>query len=230
MNLPQQDQIEAYLFNLLTDTEKAVFEAELSKNISLRKQLKRVRLEHQAIQLLEEERIKKQFGHWKEEKHITDKKEATIVAMPRNRMRKNLSRFSAAASIILILVAAAFGWGNTHYTNQKLANAAFDYTSTSRSMDATTTSFFENAQRAYQEKKYVAAENSYQQIIQQNTDKAVIQLAEWNLATTFLAMGATEKTKQLLTKIAQNNNHIYQENATLLLEQLNSPWRFFRNK
>ncbi len=223
MNLSNYDRIEAYLFDLLSATEKNAFEAELATNTELQEQLNLHRLEHEAIQLLEEDRIRAQFAEWKQELMTTPEEEPKLV--PINRTRTSWRyRIGIAASLLLLLTAGSFWWATQTYSNQALANATFEEVSIVRS-DAAISTRFSEALQEYKAQNYDAAISIYQQIIAESTNNSERDQAELNLIAAQLAKGETAPARQALKRIAQSPNHTYQKEATTLLSKLDSIWR-----
>ncbi len=226
MNLDNYDKIEAYLFDLLDEKERATFEAELKKDDKLKAEVNLHRLEQQAIKLQEEQNLRAQFAEWKQEKKSNTEiaSEAKVVSMKPTR-RSLFYRLSAAASVLLVLSAGTFWWANTTYNNQALADAAFEFSSNDRSNASTATSDFELAEQAFTDGKHKEAIDIYQNIIETNSNPTEVHLAEWNLANVQLAAGNTATAKLSLGRIAEDEAHTYQEAAAELLPKLNSFWR-----
>lgn len=73
--------------------------------------------------------------------------------------------------------------------------------------------------------RYTEARELYLRIIRQTDDLSVRQKAEWQLANVYLATGDEPNAIALLADIADNPTHSKEEEATALLQKLNSFWR-----
>lgn len=230
MNTNDYNQIEAYLFNLLTESERADFEEKLDTDENLQAAVNLHRLEHKAIQVLEEEKLRAQFVEWKQEKqaYIQTTSNAKVVDM--NTRRQSLVyRLSAAASILLFVSVGSLWFANNNYSNSALADAAFELSSNTKGIENTTPSDFEFAERAFMEGRYSEVVGIYENIISTNNNPTEVHLAEWNLANTQLASNNSQVAKRLLEQIATDDAHTYQDEAKKLLVKLNSFWRNFVN-
>ncbi len=67
----------------------------------------------------------------------------------------------------------------------------------------------------------------YSEMAQSQADPAERQKAQWLLANTYLANDQADQAKAILEEIAGDANHLRQEEAAQLLDQLESFWRIF---
>ena len=75
------DRIEAYLFDTMTAEERTLFEKEVAQSPELADELQQQQLEHQAMELLHQADLRKQFQAWDTE-GVTEKATGKIVEMP----------------------------------------------------------------------------------------------------------------------------------------------------
>jgi tetratricopeptide (TPR) repeat protein len=75
------DRIEEYLFDRMTAEERTVFENEVAQNPQLADELQQQQLEHQAMELMHQAELRKQFQAWDRE-GVSEKATSKIVEMP----------------------------------------------------------------------------------------------------------------------------------------------------
>ena len=75
------DRIEAYLFDRMTAEERTLFEKEVAQSPELADELQQQQLEHQAMELMHQADLRKQFQAWDTE-GVTEKAPGKIVEMP----------------------------------------------------------------------------------------------------------------------------------------------------
>jgi hypothetical protein len=75
------DRIEEYLFDRMTTEERTLFEQEVAQSPQLADELQQQQLEHQAMELMHQADLRKQFKAWDTE-GASEKKTRKIVEMP----------------------------------------------------------------------------------------------------------------------------------------------------
>jgi tetratricopeptide (TPR) repeat protein len=132
--------VEKYLYQQLTDDEKASFEAKLAQDEGLQEELALQQLEQDALDLLEQEQLRNNLKLWKAERTTTETQQsggAKIVQMGSSRL---YMRWAAAASVFLMLAFVSQRWANSNYSDEALAANFMEEnntgTSRSRGQDA----------------------------------------------------------------------------------------------
>lgn len=248
------DKIEAYLFGSMTPEERTEFEAAALSDIELQTEINLHELEHQAMQILEEQDLKAQFAAWKTEKVAATEEPKIVQLKPRRSLRRVLS---IAASVLIVMGVGLNIWVQTTYSNDGLGNAYRERTSLSdRNMGSTNplnpvldlmaAQQYEAAITAIEaleqeEYRYVAlklkAESymqledfeaaiaTYRTILSENPSQVDRMQAEYLLGLALLQNGESEAAKVTLATIAADETHTYQAEAQALLTQLDSFWR-----
>ncbi len=126
-NLNNSERIDALLNGKLSTTERAAFQEEMAKDANLEQDVKTHTLEREAIKLLLKEDYKAQIKAWRTEGSATttlpsSAKERTL--QPKARTRSLRPMLSAAASILLLLV-AGFWFSNANYSGNAIASDAY---------------------------------------------------------------------------------------------------------
>lgn len=135
INSKNFDQIEAYLFNQMTDAEKNAFEAKVSTDTDLAKELKLQKAEHHTMQLMLREKLRGKMNKWQSEVKTAapkeERQETKVVKM--NTSRKNrIFKFSIAASILLLIGVFTNLWVDNNLSDAALAESYFSSTYTAR--------------------------------------------------------------------------------------------------
>lgn len=248
----QYDQIEAYLFGQMDDTQRQAFEAELQQNGELAAELALHRLEHHSMQLTLENDFRQQMQGWHEE----IKQEAPVIA-PETRVvsirRLSWRNLAVAASILLVLGFVGQRWVAANYGNTALlgdedyasfvirngkvssgvsaANGALaskNYQQVFSILDQIDTTNYDTeilrAGASYGLKDYRATAR-YLQSAAQYAAPLEKQELDWKLAMLYINVNDDEQAKVVLSKIIDDPNHDYHGDAISTLNKLNSFWR-----
>ncbi|MBV6655911.1 MAG: hypothetical protein KI786_19215 [Mameliella sp.] len=89
------------------------------------------------------------------------------------------------------------------------------------------TAMFLKGEILTKQKRFEEAIALYSEMAQSQAGPAERQKAQWLLANTFLANDQADQAKAILKEIAGDTNHLRQEEAAQLLDQLESFWRIF---
>ena len=190
MNQEQFDRIEAYLQNALLGAEKRAFERELEMNAELR------------LELEIQQKLQLGLRALAIEKQILDARQRTQVA-PKNTVVRKLSswqNWGLAASVAIMLGAGWLVWQN---------NQAFS--------DSQLRGLAEQEMTDVQYKSMPF--DSLQNITINANSMSARQKAEWYMALAYMHEGKEVEAKALLTKIAENPEHSYQQKAEKLLKK-----------
>lgn len=252
----QFDKAEAYVLGILPPDERTAFEQELTKDSNLATEVQLLRLEHDAMRILEQDDLRQQMAVWSMQKKEMESSGAKIVPMQK---RRSLIRPLAVAASFLVLMVAGWSVIQYNYGSSALGNDFMLTTTLSDrsniapsnplidALDAMETRKYADAVRildelndtSYAERAlllkaevYVVNQDwekailTYEQIIRSAINISIVQNAERNLAATYLQIGNKTAAKQLLNKIADNPQHLHHADALQLLKKLNS-WMGF---
>lgn len=135
INSKNFDQIEAYLFNQMTDAEKSAFEAKVNTDNSLAKELKLQKAEHHTMQLMLREKLRGKMSKWQSEVNTESPKEVQqetkVVKMDTSR-KNRFFKLSIAASILLLIGVFTNLWVDNNLSDAALAESYFNSTYTAR--------------------------------------------------------------------------------------------------
>lgn len=248
----QFDKAEAYVLGILPPDERTAFEQELTKDSNLATEVQLLRLEHDAMRILEQDDLRQQMAVWSMQKKEMESSGAKIVPMQK---RRSLVRPLAVAASFLVLMVAGWSVIQYNYGSNALGNDFMLTTTLSDrsniapsnplidALDAMESKNYADAVRILDElddtiyaeralllkaEVYVVNQDwekailTYEQIIRDGANTSIVQNAERNLAATYLQMGNKTSAKQLLSKIADNPQHLHQADALQLLKKYNS--------
>ncbi len=223
------NHIENYLWNRMSVLEKTEFEAKINSDIALQEEVELHRLEHRAMQLLHENRLREKMKTWKKE-------EIKVVSI----FTAQNFKYALAACLLVVGSIFAIRLYNTpnnvelamgNFENPSLANyrgaagetkeidtiatliAKTHYDTALQRLSTITPTNFEVqlliATCYFQDKKFSKAENIYRELIRSAPKQIIAEDMEWNLALTLLAKNGKEDAEflQLLKKIRESGNH-----------------------
>ena len=78
----------------------------------------------------------------------------------------------------------------------------------------------------YQLKDYEKSVAAFQNVVA-STDTRFTENAFWNTANIYILQGDKKQALTMLESIANDSNNAYQKNAKLVLQKVNSNWRYF---
>lgn len=191
------EKIDDYLFDLMSNKERQLFEAEIEKSKELAKAVELQKIEHRTMELLAQEELQKNLNEWKKEKlePLTSSRNEVKLSSIKNSstIRKRIFQFSIAA-IVLLLIGLFFGnqWVQQNYNSQVLAEYLFQTSvDRSRSEGVSSTNFppvFQPVISAMIEKEYEKAirllnainVSSYQEVSQLLQAECYFKLQDYN--------------------------------------------------
>lgn len=161
---PYFDDIEAYLFDQLSATQKSAFEAQMATDAQLASAVQQQQLEHRAMQLLRKQQLRAQFTAWKEEE-IAEVRPENAIPSENKSPKWSIRRFlplAIAASFLLLVGYFLFLRGSS-FDAQQLAFNAYpkpDVSNVTRDVTTNTpTDALGKAIEAMQKKQYTEAES-----------------------------------------------------------------------
>ena len=236
------DNIDAYIWNLLSTEERQEFEKNLKTDETLRAKLALRQLENEAVQLADKADLRTKMKAWREEE-AAEKKTAAgvadtkIVPLSKGRVVRfsPMSWAAAAAVALLIVVGGGRYWATTQYGNDALSAQFYDKTPIGEPVfgaggDAKIDAgaLLIEANTAFKAKNYDAATTIYKTILADNTVGVNLkQEAEWKQLVTLMVAGKTDKTSDfapLLAKLVADANHPFHQAAVELNQKVNSIW------
>ena len=238
------DNIDAYIWNLLSDEDRRAFEKALATDDALRAELALRQLENEALQLADKADLRTKMTAWRAEEAAEKKTEnidTPIVSMtPLRVVRFKPMQWAAAAAVALLFIVGGRYWATNNYGNEALVSEFHGKTgeilrgpddeifgsSGAAKLDAAQA--LTDAKAAFDAKNYAQAITTYQSIL---ADKTVApkysQEAEWQLIVSYLAAKKTDSTSEfriLLAKLVNNSTHPYHKAALELNQKVNSIW------
>ncbi len=252
MNTKDDNRIEDYLYGRMSPEEQQSFEAAIQTDRELKKETQLAKMEQRALQLLAEQELRRSMKDWKAEKNTT---EAKVVPLNRRRMFTRLAAAASVLLLIgFPLFWANQNYSNAALSVEGLAvNATADRGNippenpmgealqlyaeegaeeTLAFLQSLSGTAFENQARLLSAKiqaergAYEGAIESAQAITgAESVDMLLRQEAEWVLANVYLSMGEETEARARLSRIADQPTHLKQEEATELLQRLESVWR-----
>lgn len=244
--------IEAYLFGHMTTAELVDFEKQLVNNPKLKEQVALQRLEHQAMELHVQARLKANLEQWK-----LEKTETKTVPLKRKRRWIPLS-VAAAIAIGLTFWFMAYYYSNSalsqYYFEQHVSQALRGRFPSSSSIPTILipgwnaiqqgnlseginqlksiqdVNFRDQAQlligeAQYQMQAYEEAAQTFETVFQTSNFPNYKEQAEWQLALTYLTNNQTaEQGLVLIERIAKLPNHSHYPDALALLKEKRSFW------
>lgn len=240
------DNIDAYIWNFLSDEDRQAFEKTLESDADLRAELALRQLENEALQLADNADLRTKMKAWRAEEVADNEKKTNAVetpVVPLNPLR--VVRFkpmqlAAAAALALLFIVGGRYWATNNYGNDALASEFSQKTSDilrgpddevfgsagASTLDAAQA--LTDAKAAFTAKNYDQAITTYKNIL---ADKTIVpkytQEAEWQLIVTYLAAKKTDSTSDfssLLTKLANDSTHAYHKSAVELNQKVNTIW------
>ena len=233
------DNIDAYIWNLLSDEERQAFEKNLTTDETLRAELALRQLENEAVQLADKADLRTKMKAWREEETAGKKTvtaETKVVPLNIGRIvRFSPMRWAAAAAIALLVFVGARYWATTQYGSDALSTQFYDKMPTGEpffgaSGDAKidAAALLIEAKTAFKAKDYDKAIGIYQTILSDKTVAANLkQEAEWKQVVTLMGAEKTDKTSDftsLLSKLVGDTSHPYHQAAVELNQKVNSVW------
>jgi hypothetical protein len=237
------DNIDAYIWNLLSDDERQTFEKTVAANEDLRAELALRQLENEAFQLADKDQLRAKMKAWRAEEETTDavietaETETKVVPIHQGRVAWfTPMRWAAAAAIALLMVFGGRYWATANYGSDALASAfegktgsdAPFYGSSGTVTTVDAEALLKQAQSAYQAKNYDQATQIYQTIL---ADKSVDinhrEEAEWKLLMALMAdkkANAASGFETLLAQMVKDSSHKYHKPALELNEKVQSFW------
>lgn len=189
MNNEQFDRIEAYLHDGLSGSERMTFEGEMNTNEALRAEVEVQQKMRLGLRALA---IEKQLFEARRRTQTLPK--ATVV-----RKLNQVQNWGLAASVAVMLGA---GW------------LVWQYNQTTSDSELRTL-----AEKEMTDVQYKSMPFDSLQSIAKNDNSAKAQKAEWYVVLAYMHQGQKDKAKDLLTKIAKNPQHTYQQKAEKLLKK-----------
>ena len=132
------DRIEDYLFGRMTTDEKATFEAQMAVNAPLADEVEQQRLEHRAMELSVQAKLRSQFAVWDEQDvQENASTETKIVSMDAQKNKaavggkivsRKFSIFQYAAAAAMLIAVAVVGWQILSTSSVSLFNDSFSET------------------------------------------------------------------------------------------------------
>lgn len=190
MNQTQFDRVEAYLENLLSESERQLFERDMKADTALSSELElqqKMRVGFRALAI---------------EKQIDAARQRTQPAAKTTIFRKlnSLQNWGMAASVVVMLGA---GWLVWEY-NQSPGNAE------RRTI----------AEKEMTDMRYKFMPLDSLQNATKNADSVKArEKAEWYVALAHMHKGQKDEAKAMLINISENPQHIYQQKAEVLLKK-----------
>jgi tetratricopeptide (TPR) repeat protein len=248
----QFDKAEAYVLGILPPEERIAFEQELAKNNDLAVEVQLLRLEYDSMRILEQDDLRQQMTTWSIQKREIESSGAKIVPMQKRRFFIRPLSVAASFLVLMVAgwsilqynyASAALGddfmltttlsdRSNIAPSNPLIdaldAMESKDYTNAIRILDELNGTTYAERALLLKAEIYVVTKDwekaipTYEQIIRNGTSTSIVQNAERNLAATYLQMGNKTAAKQLLSKIADNPQHLHQADALQLLKKYNS--------
>ena len=231
------DNIDAYIWNLLSAEERQQFEKNLATDETLRAELALRQLENEAVQLADKADLRTKMKAWRAEE-TAEKKTLTAETKVVPLSTRRIVRFSpmrwAAAIALLVFVGGRY-WATTQYGSDALSTQFYDKTPTGEpffgaSGDAKidAAALLIEAKTAFKAKDYDKAIGIYQTILSDKTVAVSLkQEAEWKQIVTLMGAGKTDKTTDfpsLLSKLVSDTSHSYHQAAVELNQKVNSVW------
>ena len=194
LTIEQFEQIEQYLENQLSESDKLAFEASMAQDIELQKEIeiqRELRLGLRALAI--EKQLKSVRQSIDNEQNVQVQSPFTSVEKPRKNM---FSIFALAASIVLLVGVGLYFWqSQKNVSSELMAMANTELESSSlKSLPEYTTS--------------------------KGTDLQTEQNIEWKKAMTLLKENKKAEAKIALEKISQNAQHRHAAKAKNILEKL----------
>lgn len=241
-----EEKIDQYLSNRLSEGERSNFEAEIAANEDLRKEVALQKMLAAGITAGGNRRLKARLQAMHDEATEEDEKSATKVVQMRPR------RWLAIAASVAIMAMAVWWIMAQPADNQALFADYYEpYTTNLTTRDMSSDDILAQIETLYNAGKYEEAIPVIETALSQNPANAKLSLAagvahlelnnlekaafyfkraaanellqevaDWYLALTYLKQDRVEETKQLLEKIKETASPHYQAKATDLLEKL----------
>ena len=238
------DNIDAYIWNLLSDEDRQAFEKTLETDDALRAELALRQLENEALQLADKADLRTKITAWRAEELAEKKTEnidtPVVPINPLRVVRFKPMQWAAAAAVALLFIVGGRYWATNNYGNEALASAFHEKTSeilrgpdddvfgSSGTSKLDAAQALTDAKAAFDAKNYAQAITTYQSILAEKTvTPRYIQEAEWQLIVTYLAAKKTDSTSEfriLLDKLVNDSTHSYHKAALELNQKVNSVW------
>ena len=240
------DNIDAYIWNLLSAEERQQFEKQLETDETLRAELALRQLENEAVQLADKADLRTKMKAWRAEETVEKKTvtaETKVVPLSKGVLadstgrivRFSPMRWAAAAAIVLLVFVGGRYWATTQYGNDVLSAQFYDKTPTGEPLFGASgdakidaAALLIEAKTAFQAKDYDKAIGIYQTILSDKTVAVGLkQETEWKQIVTLMGAGKTDKTTDfpsLLSKLVSDTSHSYHQAAVELNQKMNSVW------
>lgn len=190
MNYEQFERVEAYLENRLSDAERQSFERKMSTDAELKSEVEIQLKMRLGLRALA---IETQIDAARQRTQSSPK--ITIV-----KRLKSVQNWGLAASVAVMMGAGWLVWQN----NQA-----------ARDSELRTLAENEMTDVRYKSMPF----DSLQKIQDSNKSIETREKAEWYVALAYMHKGQKKEAKTLLTKIAKNPQHFYQQKAEKLLKK-----------
>jgi tetratricopeptide (TPR) repeat protein len=242
------DQIEAYLFDQMSEEQRQAFEASIAQDRELAAEVEVHRLEHEVMQALTVDELRGKMQHWEQE--VDDEAiiaslanasttlsantdtTATPTATPVRKL--NWRRLATVAAVFLIMLIVGQRLIHNQYGNQAIIGETdlygneFVTRGDQGPLNRTTYELaIEQSGKAYKLEDYPVAIQSMQKALSVATSIIEKQEAEWKLALIYLSAGEDEKAKKTLQTIIETTDHDFAPDAQIALSKLNNKWRKF---
>lgn len=239
------EHIKSYLNGALTETEKQAFQEQMADDITLQKEVEAYQTIFNGLNHLADDNFEEEVIQWSNS--LRDKK--LSLSLQNGKVKRSIlfRRIAIAASIVLL---AGFGlswWSSQNYSNDALADQFYSAPLSTQTMGNNQDALlkplhklFEKAHEQYQNQEYQKASqtlNDLSAILKGNEQqmdalrfKFYKENVEWTSILTDLKLGRfTSSSEKLLSEIANNSKHGYNEQAKSLQNDLNSFWRSLGN-
>ena len=120
------DNIDAYIWNLLSDEDRQAFEKALETDDALRAELALRQLENEALQLANKADLRTKITAWRAEE-AAEKKTASVdtpvvSSTPLRVVRFKPMQWAAAAAVALLFIVGGRYWATNNYGNEALVS------------------------------------------------------------------------------------------------------------
>ena len=215
------EKIERYLDGSLSEQELEAFETQIEADEELKKEIARHRTSHLVLEYATYLKDKERLSAIDRE---LETQEASVTISSRSSRIILLRRIAAAASVLFVAGVAVWIWASATYSQGAVAKQLFAETELEVKRSSGPIAEMPNdvqlllAQDHFRAGEYNEAIEIYNRVGSTNSDLRF--KAQWNLIVTSIANGSCDfNCEYLITSLAEDPRHPYQERAAQLVEK-----------